>query len=164
MELVLAPETTQIKDAYWTVGKSVLASHGNKLHPEGKSLAFDGRGLGWPSEGKHFGVFWAVTRTVVAKDSNLELQFPPTVKVETSVRLPGSSKTVTKEAGTNQMAVPPVLVNAEAVKKHTMLVAMDDLALHKAAAKEKQAAAKTKAAAAKAVSGAEPASKKPKTH
>ncbi len=69
----------------------------------------------------------------------------PAVALRSAVRLSGQSEDVVHSALASEMGIPPVLVNAKAIKKHAMLVAMDDMALHQAVAKEKAGKATTAA-------------------
>ena len=73
MSLVLAPECSEIKDKYWTAGRSVMAKNGSALHPGPgkKHVVLDGRLRGGVNQDRVFSPFFAVTRDSDAKKTNM---------------------------------------------------------------------------------------------
>ena len=95
-------------------------------------------------------MFWAVPRTAVKKEANLVLEWAG-VELSVKVRLP--SKTDISDNTTEGEVKVPVLTNPAAIAAKTMLLAIEDIALHKVMAsqnqKEQAKAEKEKAKAAK---------------
>ena len=136
-EICFAPVTTNVRDSYWTVGRSVLLEGSTSLHPSKKHLVLDGRarsGMPTPVEADSgaatFSLFWSVERTDNPTDANLELKYP-TLEVTAAVLLPGAKKAAAVDAGPAQTLVPPVLINTKPITKHVRLLAIDDLNLQK---------------------------------
>ena len=42
-EILIWPEHPEIKDRFWTLGKTVICEGGHVWHPEGKHIVLDGR-------------------------------------------------------------------------------------------------------------------------
>ena len=129
-ELVLVPFSTEIKDKYWTTGKSVSV---HQKTVKCKTLALDGRLLHKPPEedkAKTFSIFWTVPRVQKKSEANLLLEWSE-VPISTRVKLPFRGKC---EAGPMSGDIKvPVLINPEKIPKFTQLFALDDLALRKLA-------------------------------
>ena len=128
-KLILVPYATEIKDKYWTYGKSI-GVHIQGLAP--KNLALDGRLFNKPpskeESDKAFRMFWALQRTTEKKSANLTLQMVD-VTIQVSVELP--SKRKYSDAFGDGAVKVPILVNEEKIAANTRLVAMDDVALIK---------------------------------
>ena len=128
-KLVVVPFSTEIKDKYWSYGKS--ASIKTDLISK-KTLALDGRLHHRPPAGKDeervFSVFWAIGRTTVAKQANLTLEWVD-VHVGVEIVLPNKRK-LEADASNTEVKVP-ILINLEKVPAHTLLTALDDVGLHK---------------------------------
>ena len=107
------------------------------------------------NEDHTFSLFWAVERTNVPSEANLQLVHPK-MEVEASVVLPNGKKAVVADATHAAALVPPVLTNKTPVAKHTRLVAMNDLNLQKIEEEKEQKRKQERADAAAS------AAKKPK--
>lgn len=129
-ELVIPVVSTELKDRFWTRGLHHflgLPNNGPGRHPEGKQLAFDGRGKSvLASEGllddqEHRGLLcWAIERDS-GDEWNLE---PDQISGEISVALKmvsGKKKKITTSWPSDELPVLLVLVNPEAIPQHTRL-------------------------------------------
>ena len=141
-KLTVIPYTSEVKDRYWTYGRSAAVAVGG-LH---KMLALDGRMYSKPAkdkeEDKYFSIYWAIQRTTEKKEANLVYHMAK-VASSMSIELPCKRKYETETAAADFSI--PVLTNPSKVPKHTRLVALDDANLHKEmkriqAAKEKDKA------------------------
>ena len=76
-------------------------------------------------------LFWVVERVDSPKEANLFLERPH-LSISASVAYPGLKAAKAFDVDSLvKSTTPPVLINREPVKKHTRLLAMDDLNLHK---------------------------------
>ena len=83
-------------------------------------------------------LFWAIKRTVDKKEANL-VQEPCQVSIDVGhVSLP-RAKRVKFSHPASTLPSPQVLVNPQAVPKRTMLIALDDLMVQKAALADHEA-------------------------
>jgi hypothetical protein len=149
-ELVLVPYTHEIKDRFWTKGRCAMlrTSKGLAALLGNKTLALDGRlraDFHVPQkddkrqEVRRGSLFFCVQRTLVKKEANLVLSYAkPSLNV--SVTMPGKKK-VSKQERNSEIEIP-LLTNTGAIKAHTLLVAMDDVALNEVIVLETAATAK----------------------
>ena len=159
-ELVLAPQTTELKDAFWTANKSVKVLNSEKFHPEGKPIALDGRLRATPAPDRLVAPFSMVTRVKAdvgeAEKPNMAIHYTKTsAEVQLDFSLPVGKKRVHtiafKEGSLPQM---PVMYNPEAIKKETRLTVLEDIGLQSLMEDVK---ARQLREAAKAVATAKPA-------
>ena len=135
-KLILVPFSTEVKDKYWTYGKSASVKS-NLLTV--KTLALDGRlhhrppATATPGEDRIFSLFWAIGRTTQKKEANLALEWID-VDVKVSTTLP--NKRSYKAEDDKSVVQVPILVNPDKIAAHTLLVAIDDVALHKVMAEQ----------------------------
>ena len=131
-EICFAPVSPQVKDCYWTLGRSVLFSQTATPHPSRKHLVLDGRTMARTLDDpkRTFSPFWCIQRVTDKNEANLTLHFP-TVRLKASVTLPGATTKCSVDTSDVESVVPPVLTNVAAVKARTRLVALDDMSLHK---------------------------------
>ena len=118
-----------------------------------RTLAVDGRlhhKIPEAADDRSFCMFWAVPRTAIKKEANLVLEW---AGVELSVKINLPSKTDISDNTTEGEVKVPVLTNPAAIAANTMLLAIEDIALHKVMASQNQKelakAEKEKAKAAK---------------
>ena len=139
--LAIAPWTTEIKDRYWTLGRSCLLQL-DGMNSNKKLWAIDGRLQGKlprddAPDDKPVSIFWLIERTIVSKEANL-VQEHATSSINITVQLTTGSKRKfhrTSDDTESTNVGMPYLVNPKDIAAHTRLIAMDDLNLHKAAAK-----------------------------
>jgi len=151
-QLVLVPDTTEIKDRYWTASRSVLVGHSSSHHPAKKHMALDGVRRAIPNhDTRPFGVFWLVQRSKDEKEVNMFIGYA-NVKMDVSIDLPGSKRNIKAAYGEDKLPQIPVLSNTHKLTKHTRLVCGEDLELMKVneAEQKKMAAEAKKAKKAKA--------------
>ena len=131
-ELLLAPFTSQLKDTHLMAsGHAVvdIPKHGRGAHPDGQSMALDGRTRnliakkGVLGESEHKGsLFWIVGRTSKASEANLSLE-PISFEQKTSLTLPNNKKRkISVDWAASEMPSIPILVNKKALKAHTQLL------------------------------------------
>jgi hypothetical protein len=73
--LILAPECSEIKDKYWTQGRSAMTRNGSSHHPENKQIVLDGRLRSSPSEVRPCSVFFVVQRSMKTEECNLKMDY-----------------------------------------------------------------------------------------
>jgi hypothetical protein len=141
-ELVLSPVTTEVKEGLWTRTSAVflgVPQAGPGKHPEGKMLALDGRGranlaaAGVGDSQERFGnLFWAVERSTDKGLSNLVIDQVPW-SLQVNLKIPGSKKRKADVAWPEEdLPKLPLMLNPEAIPKHTKLVVFIDAATEKA--------------------------------
>ena len=175
-ELMFAPFAPEIKDRMFT---HLAASHlhlNKKMVPGNKVLALDGRNQGHlshvhPSQHRAYAtgsLFWCITKTQDKSKANLTQQSCEVSLPKVRVVVPGKEvKHVSLAA--NEMPQVHVLTNLALVKKHTRLVALDDVVVARAREHEKKSLAEERekeqkrAREAHAVAVAEPASQRQRT-
>ena len=142
--LIFAPFSSESKDRMYT---HLAASHmvlPKKVVPGNKVLALDGRNQGHlshmhPSQHRAYAtgsLFWCITRSQAKNQANLVQQVCEVSMPKVTVNVPGRPLSHTKLAAADVPQVN-VLTNLALVKKHTRLVAMDDLVVAKAREAEK---------------------------
>ena len=103
-------------------------------HPEGRTLAFDGRGKtsvmsknlgGRDSEAKHNNLFWVVPLYETKADTNLRLE-TVTMNLVAAFKLPQCAKRRKVEYKDKVMLQVPMMVNPNAIKAHVPLMCLDD--------------------------------------
>ena len=138
---MLAPSTTEIKDSYWTKGRSVMVHLPKELDKplHGKHLALDGRRRNKFLEAKeanlgevakeetHGDIFFAIERTLEKKKANLVLTYVE-MPLHSSLTLPNGKK-VTISLDSSYLPVVPLLTNPEDIPAKTRLIALDDMNL-----------------------------------
>ena len=154
--LILAPDTLEVKDRYYTLGRCSYVRGGNGLHPQRKDIVLDGRLRSKISDLRPFSLFFLVRRATSDDKPNLVVDYAP-VDISTNITLPSKRKisSVYQEADNGGGVAVPIMFNPKDIPKHARLVVGAELALNKleeTEAKAKQAAAKKAArdAAAKA--------------
>ena len=130
-ELQLAPLSSQLKDTHLMANANAVVGiprHGPGAHPDGQSLALDGRtrnsiaAKGVIDATEHRGsLFWIVGRTSKASEANLTLE---SVAWEHKVTLvmPHKKRKLTTEWESKDLPTIPILVNKKPLKAHTRLV------------------------------------------
>jgi hypothetical protein len=133
--LIIAPSMAEVKDRYWTLGRSVLLRCEKASKEHKKHFALDGRLCGTKiDENKPPSLFWLVERTIDSKAANMDIEYASTeIKLNMSF---GSAKRTYKQmvAEPEDLEVP-YLVNTKELKPGTRLMACDDLQLRKLATK-----------------------------
>ena len=152
-ELVLVPYAHEIKDRFWTKGRSAMMRMNSKSKAlkDNKTLAVDGCFRAnfqdplppadgeKPREPRCASLFFAVERTCSRSETNL-VQSYCAVSLTAQVMLPGSSKTLKKDL---PRAIDiPVFTNPKPIKAHTRLQVLEDLALLEHEVKWKEESAK----------------------
>lgn len=127
-ELVIPILSSEVKDCFYTKNLHAFISlpqHGPGRHPEGKQLAFDGRGrsrlasAGILDDQEHRGLLcWAIERD--SGDSCNLLVDQVSADVLVDLKLPGSKKRRIN-FGSDDLPSIPVLINPQAIPKHTRL-------------------------------------------
>ena len=157
LELVLTPYTHEVKDRYWTKGRSNMLRTSNVPFLKGKTMALDGRWRGdfhkastetsEKQEKRRLGsLFFCVERTSSRSDCNLVVKFT-SVSLQAEVQLPGHKKPTKREVP--RSCEIPVLTNPKALPQHTRLLVLEDMDLLKVQhLDQKQVAAKVAADAA----------------
>ena len=139
-KLVLTPYTTEIKDRYWTMGRSTSLK--STSVPKGKNLAIDGRlyskvpqgtgdKAGEAEQKASFSLYWAIERTQSKAEANLSLEYA-SVKIAMQVEM-AHGQTPKGDNKDDALHVP-YLVNAKEVPAKTRLVTFDDRQLQRIAA------------------------------
>jgi hypothetical protein len=134
-KLIMLPSTSEVKERYWTLGRSALVLGTEKLS-KSKHLALDGRLNKAPNkdtkadEQKPFNVFWAVERTTDKKLANLTMRH---LDVEMSVSVSSAGTGLKRKFGQidTDSCQLPFYANPEDIKANTRLIAMDDTSLLK---------------------------------
>ena len=156
LELVLTPYTHEVKDRYWTKGRSNMLRTSNVPFLKGKTMALDGR---WRGDFQHAStespekhekrrlgsLFFCVERTSSRSECNLMVKFT-SVSLQAEVQLPGHKKPTKREVP--RSCEIPVLTNPKALPQHTRLLVLEDMDLLKVQhLDQKQVAAKVAAEA-----------------
>ena len=158
LELVLTPYTHEVKDRYWTKGRSNMLRTSNVPFLKGKTMALDGRWRGelhqasteteaCKHEKRRLGsLFFCVERTSSRSETNLVVKFT-SVSLQAEVQLPGHKKPTKREVP--RSCEIPVLTTPKALPQHTRLLVLEDMDLLKVQhLDQKQVAAKVAADAA----------------
>ena len=128
-ELRVAPVTTQMKESHLTSGCSSqvgLPPHGAGEHPNGSSIALDGRGrpsmhpaglCGEVTE-KRGSLFWCIQRTHDKGEANV-VEESCTFGSSMEVNVSGTKQTI--RWSTPDLPTIPVLINKKAINKHTQV-------------------------------------------
>ena len=129
-ELALAPFSSQVKDTHLTAAANAVVGlpvHGRGKHPDGWSLALDGRTrtsiakAGTIDEQDHVGsLFWVVTRTTTASEANLVME-PMLWNSKVELKLPAKKRKVHVEWEADELPTIPLMTNKAAVKQKTLL-------------------------------------------
>ena len=139
--LMLAPSTTEIKDCYWTKGRSVMVNLPKTVSKSlrGKTLALDGRRRNMFREAKeanlgdqakeetHGDIFFAIERTTERTKANLFLSYVE-MPLHSSLTLPNGKK-VKISLDSSYLPDVPLLTNPHKIPARTRLIALDDIAL-----------------------------------
>ena len=154
--LVLAPDTLEVKDRYYTLGRCSFVRGGNQLHPMRKDIVLDGRLRSKISDLRPFSLFFLVKRATSDDKPNLVVDYAP-VEISTNITLPTKRKlsSTYKEADHSGGIALPIMFNPKDIPKHARLLVGSEVELDKLGemeAKAKQVIAKKAArdAAAKA--------------
>ena len=130
-ELQFAPLVSQIKETHLTLQSNAvvtLPKHGPGAHPEGSSIALDGRGrtslakVGVLDNSEHRGgLFWMVGKTQSASEPNMSLE---SVGFQQHIELHMPLKKRKASVLWEQKDLPsiPILVNKKTIKEHTRLM------------------------------------------
>jgi hypothetical protein len=158
-EILLCPETTELKDVYWTQNKSVKVMNAELLHPDKRPIALDGRLRSTPNEGRMLSLFFCVSRCKESSDEaaacNMRIHYPSvSCAVELDFALPTGKKRQHSIAFKQQQTPQvPVMFNPAGVKAHTMLMCLDDAVLAAWKEQEKTNKLQEVAAGVKAAAG-----------
>ena len=130
-ELAFAPLSSQLKDTHLTIAAHIpvgLPRHGAGAHPDGGSLALDGRSRTSLAAEKlvdtteHRGsLFWLVQRCSDAKSANMSLE-PVAWEHKVILRLPFKKDRTSSDWEPKHLPTIPVLMHKNAVKAHELLV------------------------------------------
>ena len=173
---MFVPFAPEIKDRMFT---HLAASHlhlNKKMVPGNKVLALDGRNQGHlshvhPSQHRAYAtgsLYWCITKTQDKSKANLTQQPCEVSLPKVTVSVPGKQVKHAKLLAGDLPQVH-VLTNLALVKKHTRLVALDDVVVAKAREHEKKSLAEERekeqkrAREAKAKAEGEPASQRQRT-
>ena len=140
-EILLAPHTSQLKDTHVTGHANAVVTlprHGRGAHPDGGSLALDGRcrnllaSEGSLDEHSHTGsLFWLVTRSCNPKEASMEQEvanFEATIKCSFySPPALKKRKTSPVEWAPQEMPAIPFLFNRKAIAAKTKLAMFQPL-------------------------------------
>ena len=165
-EIIIAPETQDVKDRYWTTGggRNILIQDSALLHPEKKHLVLDGSRRAIPCEVRPFALFFAVERAESEEGANLKIahaKMHGSITIDLPEPVDSKKRKLAVHLGSNvgkgkanhiSLVEIPVLTNAKKIKAGTKLVAEPDTNLKKL--HEKLQASK---AAASATENAKPA-------
>ena len=149
--LILAPSTTEIKDSYWTKGRSVMVNLPKTLDKplQGKHLALDDRrrnkfleakeaNLGdLAKEETHGDIFFAIERTLEHSKANLVLSYVE-MPLQSSLTLPNGKK-LKISLDSSYLPDVPLLTNPAEIPAKTRLIAQDGMALKKTMLKIEEA-------------------------
>ena len=133
--LVLTPYKCEIKERYWTLGRSVLIKN-EEMNKSKKHLALDGRLTSrvpdddGKDKDKTFNLFFAIERSEDKSKCNLKLKWT-TTSITTDVGPVVGNKR--KFDNVTQVLEMPYLINETDIPEHTKLIAEDDVQLHKIA-------------------------------
>ena len=139
--LMIAPCTTEIKDSYWTKGRSVMVHLPKTLDKllQGEHLALDGRRRNKFLEAKeanlgevekdetHGDIFFAIERTLDESKANLVLAYVE-MPLQSSLTLPNGKK-LRISLESSYLPDVPLLTNPEEIPAKTRLIAQDDMNL-----------------------------------
>ena len=170
-ELILVPETLDVRDRFWSAGKAVLVDKSedllrNVLGPlHRKPLVADGRYRASPGDAtRAFSLFWLVTASKDKDKDCVNMEIVHTdVAMNMDGMLPGGTK-IKQHYGATSV---PLMVNPKPLAAKTKLVVMEDPAVKSLADKETTASLTDKAktvssiAVPKSASGASSASSDP---
>ena len=130
-ELMLAPHTSQLKDTHLTAAANAvvgLPQHGRGKHPDGGSLALDGRGraclakAGLIDSNEHTGsLYWLVERSSSPAEANLVLE-SVCWDHRVDLKLPRKKQKVSSDWQSQDLPAIPLLVNRKVIKEHVRLV------------------------------------------
>lgn len=132
-ELMLAPETTEFKDKYWTGNRAVIAGNTETLNPVRdrsmpKSILCDGRlRATLDKSGRGFALFWLVEHAETLKTANLVLHTAESQQTST-ITLPGG-KVVTKKWATDDLPQLQIMTNPKAINANVQLLCAPDAKL-----------------------------------
>ena len=131
LELQLAPLSSQLKDTHLMANANAVVGipkHGPGAHPDGGSLALDGRSRhiiaskGSIDAVEHRGsLFWLITRTSKASEANLTLE-SVAFEHKVTLHMPTKKRKLTTEWDSKDLPTIPILVNKKALKAHERLV------------------------------------------
>ena len=129
--LIITPYSTEVKDRYWTLGRSALVR--TAALPKGKNMALDGRLASKVSGGgkddqkrQPFSMFWVIPRTQNKAEANLALEYAKCT-IGVGIEFAGSKDTTQEQSEIGM----PYFVNKKDVHAKSCFVGMDDLALAK---------------------------------
>lgn len=129
-KLQLFPNTGEVKDRYWTLGRSCLVRTESIKR---KHLALDGRLANKVPQGpveetpRPFSLFWVIPRTLERAECNVALEYA-TCSCDIKVAVGVGSKRKFEDSGSIEI---PYLCNPKDIPAGTKLVALDDVSLRK---------------------------------
>jgi hypothetical protein len=148
-ELILGPMTTEIKDSYWTAGRSVLCPGSSSLTPGKKHLGLDGRLRSTPlgpseKEQKPVSLFFCVTRVEDKEEATNMVVQTAKLSITASLEMPGvKRKPDDVTFSPDELCGIPFMVNCVQVPEKTRLTVRDDLSLQKIQKQLKESTAVT---------------------
>ena len=175
-EFIFVPETLDVRDRYWSAGKSVLLEDSEVMMKElvgkkaMKSLVADGRFRSTPNaaggtEGRAFSLYWLVSSSKDADGVNMDVAHQP-LKWNVQGSFPGGGAI----AACSPMPKVHVMFNPRPITARTKLLVREDAKLLKLTTKvqqqmlkEKQAASTHSTAASSTEKSEKPPAKKAKT-
>ena len=130
-EILFAPLVSQIKDTHLTLQANVvlgIPKNGRGAHPEGQSLALDGRGKtilaksGSIHGSEHTGIlFWLVSRTSIETEANMFLE-NISWEQHVTLQMPFKKKKMQVDWEASELPSIPILMNKEGIKAQTKLM------------------------------------------
>ena len=153
--MLLSPDTLEVKDWYFTLGRTSFTQGGSSLHPSNKDFVLDGRMRAKVSDLRPFSLFFMVDR-IDDEDimASLSIKYT-TVHAGVLITLPTKRKIACvyqEKPADGEMGNigVPVMFNVKDIQKHEKLVVRSETELSKLEEKEakrKQAEAKKAARA-----------------
>jgi hypothetical protein len=139
-EIFFAPESSEVKDVFWTQGRSHVIRNTAGRHPENKHWIVDGRlRSNGNTDNKDISLFFACTRTSNPDEANLVVHY---TNASTNVHLALPTDVAGKRDFDTAFDVEdtpqvPYFTNATAIDKHVRLVVVDDDVLLEQGKKER---------------------------
>ena len=129
-ELILGPDTTEIKDRYFTHNRSVRVPGSQNQLPqnkekgmEAKALVLDGRLRSAPDKAKDrpFSLFFCVGKAALAKDANMDFTTTD-LSITFTLKLPGAKVASSSTLGNSQAPQVPIMHNPQKIPAKTKLL------------------------------------------
>ena len=135
------PLNTELKDVYFTQGRSQIVKNTTDRHPEHRHIVVDGRLRSAPPSDdtiRECSLFFAATRTDKVGYVNMEVRYPPSsIAVTVDMSSKGFPRKHATQRSVDNCPQLPYMVNTVAIPKHTRLLVLDDQELGKLSQKAK---------------------------